>query len=161
MATAPFVRKAVPGRTEREASSGSEQNHMRSLRMNTTRWIVPGIYHINILVRDLDSRLLGSHVVTAFSQDTLVFQNSFLLNTHNSIKHRACINGIPGTTDICLSRTTSSITSKRVKVAQSEDGKEAVYQLNLWPWKISATKIAFINGYFEMQMILELSIIII
>lgn len=37
IATAPFVRKAVPGLTDKLASSGNEQNHMRSLLMNTVR----------------------------------------------------------------------------------------------------------------------------
>lgn len=48
MATAPFVRKAVPGRTDRQSSSGTEQNHIKSRRMKTARWIVPRLVECNI-----------------------------------------------------------------------------------------------------------------
>lgn len=45
-ATAPFVLKAVPGLTDKLASSGMEQYHIRSLRTKTARCIVPINYKI-------------------------------------------------------------------------------------------------------------------
>lgn len=41
IATAPFVRNAVPGLTDKLASSGREQNQIKSLLMNTIKCIVP------------------------------------------------------------------------------------------------------------------------